>query len=923
MNWTGGRLQRHSRNSAGKSLTYTQKQHFAKVRSKLQTGPRAVSPLDFSLLHASRDAREARELKGDESGLERRPKRQKTLGEYATTAALANRLNALRPRQLSLGRGTSSEIRHGAKRTGHANTDASSRARHNVSVGHRPSIVPDATSRDQSDGVRNPTREVGLRLEPRSSRRKILATTLVGSGSGGTPKSLEDKRQSLLQQDDWVCTAITRPLKASFLGTNDREKVGRRRRISTEERNRRVVPVHRRFRRSLQQGLLPRGFDWEDREVREDISVRIGGQVHGSQRTTLRGIEALLSQSQHHSMSSESMLLDKEDTWYGAQDIEGLSPRTSLLGADSQDGVPEADLWHSVTDSSSSPFLSGSSGARFDGIRRRDEVQSDMHYRVEDEEEQGRNDSSQSDDLYGDTERRQTSRKSSVQTLGHHYRTDIAEDRSTNDVLAKICIEGRDESRGKNGFISNKKCIPLASREPGAEPLRLIFDSTSQATTSQLSDTGATSIHNTQAIRSTIVEASDDTKDAVIKDSDEIEWEKVVMLGRSPKTDAHSKSSFSKADTANKLIDLGLTNKRVVTTPAATTETARKQSDFRLAANGQPLVAPVNEVLIDRNARLQTEDEIWMKFLDICGDAERDQEKEIMVGGLSSRRFESSDEPELPMSHCRPVNESILAQASSQSAVGTIVESPSLCSAQFASDRAHSQTEGPVKQTLSLSPLSPMESMGAIVGTSSAPFTSDSYMSTAATFHTSSPDPLVATTSTAPLIAAAMAHSSCSGSLLPSTSPAAPRSDERPPQQSQVSSPDPLTLKSPSALHEIGHAASMQPSHRQRILFTKPIPFTGRRVSATAIQKASREPLHLGRAIAGSSSRSRSEPKHAKATARTGMRKGREVSGGAGRAAARSIYSIPSTDSDIEDGSVNEHGTESSEDDDLGLLEQI
>lgn len=856
---------------------------------------------------------------GDESGMERRPKRQKTLGEYATTAALANRLNALRPRQVSLGRGTSSEIRHGAKRTGHANTDASSRARHDVSVGHRPSIVPDATARDQTDGVRDPSLEVGLRLEPRSSRRKILATTLVGSGSAGTPKFLEDKRQSLLQQDDWVCTAITRPLKASFLGTNDREKVGRRRRISTEERNRRVVPVHRRSQHSLQQGLLPRGFDWEDREVREDISVRIGGQVHGSQRTTLRGIKALLSQSQHHSMSSESMLLDKEDTWYDAQDIEGLS-HTSLLGADSQDGVPEADLWHSVTNSSSSPFLSGSSGARFDGIRRRDEVQSDMYYRAEDEEEQGRNDSSQSDDLYGDTERRQTSRKSSVQTLGHHYRTDIAEDRSTNDVLAKICIQGRDESRGENGFMSNKECVPLASREPGAEPLRLIFHSTSQAATSQLSDTGVTSIHNTQAIRSTIVEASDDTKDAVIKDSDEIEWEKLVMLGRSPKTDAHSKSSFPKA---NKLIDLGLTNKNVVTTPAATTETARKQSDFRLAANDQPLVAPVNEMLIDRNARLHTEDEIWMKFLDISGDAERDQEKEIMVGGLSFRRFESSDEPELPMSHCRPVNESILAQASSTSAVGTIVESPSLCSAQYASDRAHSQTEGPVEQPLSLSPLSPIESMVAILGTSSAPITYDRYMSTAATFHTSSPDPLVATTSTAPSIAAAMAHSSRSGSLLPSTSPAAPRSDQRPPQQSQVSSSDPLTLKSPSALHEIGHAASMQPSHRQRVLFTKPIPFTGRRVSATAIQKASREPLHLGRAIAGSSSKSRSGPKHAKATARTGMRKGREVSGGAGRAAARSIYSIPSTDSDIEDGSVNEHGTESSEDDDLGLLEQI
>jgi len=53
------------------------------------------------------------------------------------------------------------------------------------------------------------------------------------------------------------------------------------------------------------------------------------------------------------------------------------------------------------------------------------------------------------------------------------------------------------------------------------------------------------------------------------------------------------------------------------------------------------------------------------------------------------------------------------------------------------------------------------------------------------------------------------------------------------------------------------------------------------------------------------------------------MRKGRKMSGGVGRAAARSIYSIPSTNSDIEDGSGHEDVTESIEDDDIGLLEQI
>lgn len=51
------------------------------------------------------------------------------------------------------------------------------------------------------------------------------------------------------------------------------------------------------------------------------------------------------------------------------------------------------------------------------------------------------------------------------------------------------------------------------------------------------------------------------------------------------------------------------------------------------------------------------------------------------------------------------------------------------------------------------------------------------------------------------------------------------------------------------------------------------------------------------------------------------MRKRRDESGVAARTAARSIYSIPSTDSDIEDGSGHEDATKSIEEDDTDLLE--
>lgn len=457
MNWTGGRLQRHSRNSAGKSLSYTQKQHFAKVRSRLQNGPRAVSPLNFSLLHAARDARQARESKREapDGELEGRPKRQKTLSEYATTAALASRLKAMKPRQVTPGRGTSTGLQHGAKRPEPGSAANSSRAQYNALAGYRPSSAPEATARDQMDNRSNDGYEAGWRYKPESSRPNVFPTTLAGNRSAAKTESLEDKRQSLLQQDDWVGTAITRPLKISFPGANDRGKVGRRRRISTEERTRRILPIPRGFRPSIREGLLPQGSDWGDRAGREDISVRIGGQVHGSQRTILRGVKEVLSQSQHHSMSSDSMLFDREDTGYGAHGTVGLSPRTSLLGAHNQHMVHEDALWRSRTNSASFPVLSSSSGARFDRIRRKDELRSDMYHRVEDEEQQGHNNFSQSDDLYSDTERSQTSRQSSMQVLGQHHQTPIAEEQSTKDAPAEDCIEERDGFRGEADFISS------------------------------------------------------------------------------------------------------------------------------------------------------------------------------------------------------------------------------------------------------------------------------------------------------------------------------------------------------------------------------------------------------------------------------------------------------------------------------------
>ena len=928
MNWTGGRLQRHSRNSAGKSLNYTQKQHFAKVRSRLQTGQRAVSPLDFALLHAVRDAREGRESR-TESRSESRPKRQKTLSEYASTAPLANRLNAMKSRQVSLGRGTGKELHHRSMRPKPASAGSGSRAQDAPSADHRPSRISNATAREQINEFHSHRHEVASRSKPESNRRDACPTTqpLVGNSQAAGSQSLEDKRQSLLQQGDWVCTAITRPLRMNFLSSNNREKVGRRRRISTEERTRRILPISRRVRPSIRDGLLPQAGDWGHQGCREDISVRIGGQVHGSQRTTLPGVPEVLSQSQHHSMSSESMLLDKEDRWYGAQGPVSLTAHTSLLSAHSQHLVPDDVLWRSKTNSASESVRSSSSGAGIEGLWRMDKLQPELYYLVEKEDEKGHRDFPHRDNLSSDEQRPQASSKSSMQNLGHPLRPDIAEASLTKTTVgsAEYGIENRVGLRNRDGGMSGKKDGDLAPMIPDTEPLRLIFDSTPQDdATSQLSDTRARSKHTTQAIRSTVAEASDDTKDVVVHDSDEIEWGKLVMRGSSPKTDAHGKSSLPKAESC---IQDAAETEVVITPLTGINETAWRQQNLQRAANEQSTVAPVDEVHIKRNARLQTEDEIWMKFLDISGDTE--EEPKVLKGLVEYHtvgRIEASDNSKISASSRRPINESISAQASSTSFTRAVVESSSLSSAHLMSDTASSKAEGLKEQTSAISPHSPIRSIVAIVHTSLVPFTSETSILTAATVHTSSPDPLAARTSMAPSIAAATAHSSSIGSLLPSTSLTPPRSGIRALGPPQTSSPDPLTLTSASAHvapHKKGPRAAMEPPSPQRVIFTKPTPFTGRRVSASAIRNASRMPLHLGRAIAGSSSKSKSVPKHAKATPRAGVRKGRDKSGGLSRTAARSIYSIPSTDSDIEDVSEHENATETIEADDSDLLEQI
>lgn len=141
-------------------------------------------------------------------------------------------------------------------------------------------------------------------------------TEQASSGPPGCqPENLEDVRQKLLQRNDWANLSTSRPLNVQFTTEEERYNYGRRRPLTKADQRRIVAPEKRRA------PIVP-GREWslKRRKRREagddtstlpnidDISIRINQQKLSWLPERLR------SESQAASkVSSESMLLDQEE----------------------------------------------------------------------------------------------------------------------------------------------------------------------------------------------------------------------------------------------------------------------------------------------------------------------------------------------------------------------------------------------------------------------------------------------------------------------------------------------------------------------------------------------------------------------------------------------------------------------------------
>ncbi len=283
MNWTGGRLQRHSKANAN-ATRKAQKQHFAKARLQHQSGRPVPSPLQFSTFKVP--LKQTGKVDQDQNRGIKRRKCPKELGMSHVCSILPVIDNGK----------ASSEPRTKCRR-----------------FDCQPSINP-----DHSDGGLISSTHVHQRnIETDSNAQPVSEKKSRKSAQAGR-NTLDAVKRSLLGRSDWMGLNVARPLRMKFPSAHELESIGRRRKVTAEDKQRRDV-ARTGYHRGplpdtvLQSRLHQHHFDDAPKEV---ASIRIGSHIHQSQTTTMPHPPKKQASKICQSESSESMLLDREVPTY-------------------------------------------------------------------------------------------------------------------------------------------------------------------------------------------------------------------------------------------------------------------------------------------------------------------------------------------------------------------------------------------------------------------------------------------------------------------------------------------------------------------------------------------------------------------------------------------------------------------------------
>jgi len=325
MNWTGGRLQRHS-GKGNSALVSRQKSYFARARTKLQNEPGESSPFKPSFFPQEGDHDKKASI-GSHSSQSTTRKRQTILDEYETVAPLVGRLSALGSRKPlpHLRPSDSAGIsyrRHNSCKPSKSGQQLSSSSAARKKVSGRVNVYHLQTGQSHEKD----TSPQLHRIRPHRSCSSLQGLALV------------DKRRELLVQRDWVGLAPSRPLHMDFASDRDKDRIGKRRKITDRDRLRHEAAIERIRVPSVRDeyfmsGALRNGCANGGLEIK----IRIGDDALVSQMSTRRSNHrpsSIPSQIE----SSESMLFDREDD---LQHMPGEHFRSELMLSERESYVQE------------------------------------------------------------------------------------------------------------------------------------------------------------------------------------------------------------------------------------------------------------------------------------------------------------------------------------------------------------------------------------------------------------------------------------------------------------------------------------------------------------------------------------------------------------------------------------------------------
>ncbi|RDI83386.1 hypothetical protein Vi05172_g6504 [Venturia inaequalis] len=298
MNWTGGRLQRHSKNKAKSTDLARQKQYFAAVRQRLQNGETVQGAPPFRPSFLIRDrltlangttpfGQASQRHTGHSKG------KQRVLDDYSSTAPLAQRLSSMQKKP------------------------PSSHHRHSAQTNH-PQVSYEAASEDEPSPR--------TRGDAASSSSQNSATRKRGRSRLEEEDLLELSRKKLLLQHDWIGLPHSRPVQISFTSRQEKERIGKRRRIDSgiEQRQK----MFGKMKQVDNDYAHPRFISGALGVAPESISVRIGHHALSTQVSVAPQDPVRLRESvEQIRQSSESMLFDVEQRRLSQPQGSGLTER--------------------------------------------------------------------------------------------------------------------------------------------------------------------------------------------------------------------------------------------------------------------------------------------------------------------------------------------------------------------------------------------------------------------------------------------------------------------------------------------------------------------------------------------------------------------------------------------------------------------